>query len=74
VNEKLQIPTAICGTPRFQFQFPQNGVFGNFDASSTVVSENATFKEHDGLQQSARPSGLDGQYPGPVSLVPPLAA
>jgi hypothetical protein len=26
VNEKLQIPAAICGARRFQFQFPQNGI------------------------------------------------
>ncbi len=31
VNEKLQIPTAIRGTPRFQFQFPKNRVVGNSD-------------------------------------------
>jgi hypothetical protein len=34
VNEKLQIPTAICGTPRFQFQFPQNGVSTNLKLCS----------------------------------------
>jgi hypothetical protein len=27
VDEKSQIPTAICGTPSFQFQSPPNGRF-----------------------------------------------
>ena len=36
VNEKLQIPTAICGTPRFQFQFPRNGLNGLSESRGEV--------------------------------------
>jgi hypothetical protein len=52
VNEKLQIPTAICGTPRFQFQFPRNGLSG-YRKVEAKFSENATLREFVLLKQQS---------------------